>query len=119
MALKFTGIQPVSFNDRECTPKLDTGKRVRLSRISFKTDAEIAKANEVLASCFPDDEEFVLDFITNKLTPSDKQVLRTYLVQGEKAIAMLDRTTDLFAEKVLEKISDGQPEEQAEEAENE
>lgn len=100
--LKFAGIQPVSFNDHDCMPKLDTSKRLRLERIKFTTDAESAKADEVLASCFPDDEEYVLDFLSNKMTTADKQILRSYLLQGEKAIAMLDRSADIFAEKTVE-----------------
>lgn len=99
--LKFAGIQPVSFNDRDCMPKLDTSKRLRLERIKFTTDAESAEADKVLASCFPDDEDFVLDFLSNKMTTADKQILRSYLLQGEKAIAMLDRSADKFAEETV------------------
>lgn len=105
--LKFSGIQAVEFDGRDCMPTIDTGKRLRLSNVKFTTDAEIEKANQVLASCFPDDEEYVLDFLTHKMTPSDKRILQTYLLQGEKAIAMLDRSVDTFAEKIAEGAMEG------------
>lgn len=97
--LKFSGIQPVSFDNRDCTPKLDNGKLLRLARLKFDTEANIAEADKVLASCFPDDEEYVLDFLTNKMLATDKRILQSYLTNGEKAIAMLDRSIDAFAEK--------------------
>lgn len=105
--LKFSGIQAVAFDNRDCMPALDTSKRLRLERAKFTTDAEIEKANAILASCFPDDEEYVLDFVTNKMLPADKKILQAYLLQGEKAIAMLDRSVDLFVEKATNEAMEG------------
>ena len=102
--LKFSGIQPVEFNGRDCTPALDTGKRLRLARLKFD-EANIDETDRILASCFPDDEEFVKDFLATKMTPADKHILQAYLLNGEKAIAMLDRTSDAMAEKALEKLT--------------
>lgn len=102
--LKFSGIQPVEFDGRSCSPKLDTGKRLRLSRVKFDTEANITEANKILASCFPDDEEFVRDFLENKMLPNDKRILLAYLVDGEKAIAMLDATTDKMAENAVNQL---------------
>ncbi len=112
--LKFSGIQPVEFNGRDCTPQLDTGKRLRLSRIRFETEADIEDADKLLASCFPDDQDYVLDFLGTKMLPTDKRILAAYLLNGEKAIAMLDRTSDAYAEKAIEKLIA-----QTEESENE
>ena len=102
--LKFSGLQPVEFNGRDCTPQIDTGRRLRLSRLNFNSEADIKNANEILASCFPNDEDFVLDFLTNKMLPTDKRILASYLLNGEKAIAMLDRTSDAYAEKMVNKM---------------
>lgn len=99
--LKFDGIQPVSFNDHDCMPKLDTSKRLRLERIKFDTEANIAEADKLLASCFPDDEEYVLDFLSNKLTVADRQLLRSYLLQGEKALRALDQVANKLAEEAV------------------
>lgn len=99
--LKFSGIQPVAFGNRECTPhKLNTGERLRLERISFDSDANEEKADEQLAKCFDeDDQSYVLDFLANHMTPTDKNLLKSYLLEGEKAIAMLDRVIDATVEK--------------------
>lgn len=102
--LKFSGIQPVEFNGRDCTPKLDTGKRLRLERLKFD-EANMDETDRVLASCFPDDEEYVAQFLRDKMTPADKHILQAYLLNGEKAIAMLDRTSDVMAEKALDKMT--------------
>lgn len=116
--LKFSGIQPVEFNGRDCTPALDTGKRLRLARLKFD-EANIDEADRILASCFPDDEEYVKNFLATKMTPADKHILQAYLLNGEKAIAMLDRTSDAMAEKALEKLTAEIEANQTEEPSNE
>ena len=106
--LRFSGIQPVEFNGRDCTPKsLDTGERLRLSRIKWDSNDAAAKADELLASCFiEEDQDYVLDFLTKHMTPTDKAILRSYLLEGEKALAMIDRTSDQMATKAVDKMTD-------------
>lgn len=106
--LRFSGIQPVEFNGRDCTPKsLDTGERLRLSRINWDSNDAAAKADDLLASCFiEEDQDYVLDFLTKHMTPTDKAILRSYLLEGEKALAMLDRTSDQMATKAVDKMTD-------------
>lgn len=104
--LKFSGIQPVEFNGRDCTPEVNSvGQRLRLERIDLKSEAGIAEANEILASCFPKDHDYVLEFISNHMTPTDKSILKSYLLEGEKAIAMLERTSDAMAEKAIKEMT--------------
>lgn len=107
--LVFSGIQPVEFNGRDCTPRtpLTTGERLRLAKISWDSDANSAAADELLANCFIEkDQAFVLDFISTKMTPTDKGILRNYLLEGEKALAILDATSDKMAEKAVNKMTD-------------
>lgn len=104
--LSFTGVQPVAFNGKDCTPEINTGTRLRLGRLQFETEAQIENANKVLASCFPNDEDYVLEFLETKMLPNDKKILQAYLLNGEKAIAMLERTSDAYADKMIEKVLD-------------
>lgn len=92
MALSFNGIEPVTFGGKECTPKINTELKMRLSQIKDYN----AEADEVLASAFPDDEKYVLEFLQEKMTTFDKQTLHVYLVGGEtmvsKVLAQIDET---------------------------
>lgn len=89
--LHFNGLEPVDFKGKMCEPKVDTEARLRLNTIKFGTDAEIREADEVLASCF--NEQYAKDFIRNKLSPDDKEILRTYLVSGETGLNRLNDIT--------------------------
>lgn len=103
--LKFSGIQPVQFGAKDCTPsQINAETKLRLERISFETEASTKKADEVLAACFPDDEAFVLDFIRDKMTTVDKQILRAYLTGGERAVQLLEETMKQSIVSKIEKI---------------
>lgn len=105
--LRFSGIQPVEFCGRDCKPRtLTTGDRLRLQEIDWKTEDDAREADEILAGCFEeDDQAFVLDFLSQHMTPTDKNILKSYLLEGEKAIAMLDSYSDKMAEKALDKMT--------------
>lgn len=91
MALSFNGLEPVSFGGKECTPKINTETKLRLSQIKeYNTETD-----EILASAFPDDEDYVLKFLKEKMTTFDKQTLHVYLVGGE-----------IMVGKVLEQVSE-------------
>lgn len=109
--LIFSGMVPVKFGERDCTPrKLNTGDRLRLQRIKFDSDANIAEADEQLAKSFvEDDQDYVREFL-DKMTPTDKNLLKSYLLEGEKAIAMLDRVVDKAVENAAQNT---QPQEDA------
>lgn len=90
MALSFNGLEPVNFGGKDCTPRINTEIKLRLSQIKEYD----ANTDEVLASAFPDDEEYVLKFLRDKMTTFDKQTLHVYLIGGE-----------LMVGKVLEQVS--------------
>ena len=104
--LHFNGLEPIDFKGKECTPKVDTEARLRLNTIKFGTEAEIKEADEVLASCF--EEQYAKDFIRAKLSPDDKEVLRTYLANGETGLNRLNDITngavDKFVKKAIEEV---------------
>ena len=75
--LNLNAIEPVNFGGRDCVPRIDTETKMRLSQIKNYD----AKAQEVLASAFPDDEEYVKEFISRMATV-DVQVLHAYLLGG-------------------------------------
>lgn len=114
--LNFDGIQPVGFYDkttkthRQCTPRLTQGLRLRLEQISFDTEANAQDAYEILADCFPDDRDFVLDFIKNEMMPRDPQTLRNYLLNGTEGLkaeqSAYDAVGDAIKDKVKEALSD-------------
>lgn len=90
--LSFEGYQPVAFGGRECTPKINQELRLRLARLQFNTQADIDKADEILAECFPNDEEYVKKFMDN-LAPFDKQQLQAYLVGGASGMRLIKEAT--------------------------
>lgn len=110
--LNFDGIQPVGFYDkttkthRQCTPRLTQGLRLRLEQISFDTEANAQDAYEILADCFPDDRDFVLDFIKNEMMPRDPQTLRNYLLNGTDGIKMERDAYDAVGEAIKDKVKE-------------
>ena len=86
MALSLQGIGPVEIKGRFCTPQLNAENKLRLAEIkSYDNTADL-----VLASVFPDDEEYVQEFL--KTAPAlEKEILHAYLVGGDTAVkAVMD-----------------------------
>ena len=83
--LSFSGLQPVSFGGKECAPKLDTEIRLRISNVKLDTASDIEHAAKVFAEAFPDDKDYVRDFIENQMTGYEVRELQVYLTQGAKA----------------------------------
>lgn len=108
MALKFAGIEPVEFGGKSCTPRIDADKRLRLSQLKFNTEADITKANKVIASCFPNDEQFVEEFLTNQIADSDRQVLALYLRGGQRALDAYNKAIEDMMAEALEKAKEQQ-----------
>lgn len=88
--LKFSGIQPVQFGAKDCTPEINAETRLRIERASFDTQEATKKAEETLAGAFPDDEAYVLEFIRTKMTTTDKQILKAYLTGGDRAVKIIE-----------------------------
>lgn len=99
--LHFNGLEPIDFKGKMCEPKVDTEARLRLNVIKFGTETEIKEADEVLSSCF--DEQYAKDFIRNKLSPDDKEVLRAYLVGGETGLNRLNDITSGAISKFIKR----------------
>lgn len=90
--LSFDGIQPVRFGGHDCTPSIDAELRLRVQALKFDTDADEAHANEILAKAFPNDEEYVKDFLEKQMAPFEKQQLQAYLIAGPGGIRMIDQS---------------------------
>lgn len=95
MALTFNGLEPVNFGGKDCAPKVDAELNLRLTRIkTYDKDAD-----ELLASAFPGNEEYVTVFLTDKMTTFDKEILHAYLIGGEKMVeTVLKRAEGAFGE---------------------
>lgn len=105
--LHFNGLEPVDFRGKLYEPKLDVEKKLRLSNIKFATQEDIKEADEVLCSCF--DEQEAKDFIKTKLSEQDKQVLATYLSAGETGLNRLSEITTGAIEKYITRgVDNGQ-----------
>lgn len=108
MALTFNGIEPVGFGPegkrRICAPKLNAELRLRVARLQFKTDQDLTEADSILADCFPDDREFVYEFLRDEMTPFDKQTLQTFLLSGIKAVEQMANSIDTATEKFVEEM---------------
>lgn len=99
MALSFSGLQPVEFGGKDCTPKIDTELKLRLSQIKTYTESD----DDVLALAFPEDETYVKDFLKNKMTVLEKQTLHAYLLGGMTAVnTLMDGIKDSFRKVVNE-----------------
>lgn len=105
MALKIAGIEPVEFGERKCKPQMDADKRLRLSQLNYKTKNDIAKAVEEIAKCFPDDEEFVQEFLTNNAGTQDIQLVALYLRAGEQALNTYQQAFDKLINEAVEKAN--------------
>lgn len=90
--LSFDGIQPVRFGGRDCTPSTDAELRLRIQALEFDTDAEQARANEILAKAFPEDEEYVKEFLEKQMTTFEKRQLQAYLIAGSGGIRVIDKS---------------------------
>lgn len=75
--LNLNALEPVNFGGRECTPDINTEMKMRLSDIKKYDEA----AFTTLAAAFPNDEEYVKDFLP-KMTTVDVEILHAYLVGG-------------------------------------
>ena len=100
MALTFKGLEPVQFGDKLCTPEVNAEQRLRLGKIE---DVNSEKAKNILASCFPNDEAYVTEFIGEKMGTNDKQILQAYLLGGERAVAQIEKTLDKFMDEAVTK----------------
>ena len=103
MALKIAGIEPVELGERKCMPRMDADKRLRLSQLNFKTKTDLAKAAEVIASCFPNDEDYAREFLTNYAGPTDMQLVALYLQGGQKALDIYQQTYDRLIDEAMAK----------------
>ena len=94
MAFKINTFQPVEIGGKECKPEINTELKLRLSQINNYTE----EADEVLASAFPNDENYVKKKL--KDTPVlEKELLHAYLLGGERmAQSVLDRVSQSFNE---------------------
>lgn len=89
MAFKISQIESVEFGDKQCTPELDAERKLRLGRLDFSTETKEKEADKVIASCFPEDEAFVREYLTRCSTLS-KQRLQAYLIGGEEAVKIIE-----------------------------
>ena len=80
MALSLNGLEPVEFKGKTCKPVINTELKLRLTQITNYGES----ADNILASAFPDDEEYVREFLKNAPTV-EKEILHAYLVGGESA----------------------------------
>lgn len=106
MAFKIAGIEPVELGDKQCKPRLDADKRLRLAEIKFSTQAEKRKAVQVIASCFPEDEEFVTEFLTEEAGDQDLQLLALYLRGGQNALNAYQQAYDKLMADVVAKAQE-------------
>jgi len=93
--LNLNAIEPVNFGGKECMPKIDTETKMRLSQIKNYD----AKAQEVLASAFPDDEEYVKEFLSRMATV-DMQTLHAYLLGGPTMVEAIQNKMKNLIEDV-------------------
>lgn len=100
--LSFSGLQPVSFAGKECKPKLDAEIRLRIQTLKVEKNGDLKRASEVLSEAFPDDKEYVKDFIQNQMSVYEVSELQVYLAHGAKACKEMN---DALVETMKNNIS--------------
>lgn len=86
MALKLTTLEPVEIAGKSYTPNLTTEVKMRLRAASYKSEADAAEADEVLASAFPENKDEVLAVLRDKIPEMQKSVLQAYLLGGDMGV---------------------------------
>lgn len=95
MTLSFNGLQPVDFGGRNCEPKINAELQLRLGNIrNFNEEAD-----DVLASAFPNDYDYVRDFLRNRMTTIEKETLQVYLIGGDTGLKHADTFIKARAEE--------------------
>lgn len=89
MAFKVSTKSSVEFNGKEFIPEVTTELRIRIGEISFQTEEDSKKADKVLSECFPGNENEVLALLP-KVSIYEKQLLRAYLVGGDRAVEAIE-----------------------------
>lgn len=94
--LNLQAIEPVNFGGKECTPKIDAETKLRLSQIKEYNEKDC----KVLASAFPDDEDYVLEFL-GKMATIDIQTLHAYLIGGPTMVESMLKSVDRELENAI------------------
>lgn len=81
-------------------PQITTEARMRLGDLSFTTEEGTNTAYDVIASCFGDKKEEVRGLLP-KIPPLEIQMLRAYLLGGEKAV-------DLISQELARSMTNGE-----------
>ena len=95
--LNLSAIEPVNFGGKECTPKIDAETKLRLSQIKNYNKKDC----EVLASAFPDDEDYVLEFLSRMAT-IDIQTLHAYLIGGPTMVETMLNSVEKRLDSAME-----------------
>ena len=103
MALSFSGLEPVAFGGKVCTPKINAELKLRLQNIKQYNE----ETDKIMAAAFPDDEAYVLTFLNEKMVVTEKEILHAYLVGGESMVEIAreeirKRTGEAFEEAFKE-----------------
>lgn len=95
--LNLSAIEAVNFGGRECMPKIDAETKLRLSQIKKYDENDL----KLLASAFPEDEKYVLEFL-GRMATIDIETLHAYLIGGptmvERMMKGLDKRLDGITE---------------------
>ncbi len=104
MAFKTKLMEEVEFGEISEIPQLTTELRMRLDRISFKTESDTKNAIEILASAFPVHKTEIIEYLSSPQMPTiELSRLRAYLTGGDAAVAALDNSFNIAIEKAIDK----------------
>lgn len=92
--LNFGAIEPVGFGGKECTPKIDTETKMRLSQIKKYDETALS----AIASAFPDDEAFVREYL-GRMATVDVEILHAYLIGGPSMVEKIQNRVDEVMDK--------------------
>lgn len=102
--LNFQGLAPVTFGGRDCKPKMDAEMRLRVQNLKM---TNVEKVADVFAECFPDDEDYVRDFVKEQMSSFEHRELQLYLTQGAQAAKEIrDAIRDSIKESMSKKVNE-------------
>lgn len=101
--LSFQALEPVQFGGKDCKINLNQEIKLRIQVLDVAKE-DINRCAEIISEAFPDEREYVKEFITANLGAYDLAELQVYLTQGAKAVKDI---RDAMREGLSKKISGG------------
>lgn len=105
MGLSYKGIEAVEFGNIKAVPQLDQKTKLKLQRINLATEEGKDNAISTLASCFPDNEQEIKDFMMKQMTDFELAQLHAYIIGGQPMLDNYNKQFEKQFDKAFEEVT--------------